>query len=179
MNKLTKDVILITVGALSIYLGALVAFDLNINETKIPITGQSLAVLVVGFLLGRKNGFLAVCVYLLLGIIGLPVFAKGVSGYEVFFKGSGGFLYGFLFAAYVIGVISDSVKNKNFWSGLVAMAIGTGVILFFGIGHLAYLFGFEKALEYGLYPFWKGAVVKIIMGALIVSVGLKTVRSKM
>ncbi len=163
-----KKIILTALGTLIIYLGALVAFDLNLNETKIPITGQSLAVLVVGFLVGREIGFLAVFVYLLLGIIGLPVFAKGASGLEVFTKGSGGFLYGFLFAVYLVGVISESEKNKNFGICLGAMAMGTAAILFFGIGHLTYLYGFEKALEYGLYPFWKGAVVKIIMGAVIV-----------
>jgi len=163
-----KNALWILLGTLVIYLGALVAFDLNLNETKIPITGQSLAVLVVGFLLGRENGFLAVFVYLLLGIIGLPVFAKGASGPEVFTKGSGGFLYGFLFASYLIGVISESEKSKNFGICLGAMAMGTAVILFFGIGHLTYLYGFEKALEYGLYPFWKGAVVKIIIGGIIV-----------
>lgn len=163
-----KKIGLISLGTLIIYLGALVSFDLNLNETKIPITGQSLAVLVTGFLLGRRNGFSAVLVYLLLGIFGLPVFANGASGMEVFTKGSGGFLYGFLFAAYLIGVISESEKNKNFGICLGAMALGTAAILFFGIGHLTYLYGFEKALEYGLYPFWKGAVVKIIMGAVMV-----------
>jgi len=168
MNQNIKLFLIIVLGTLFIYLGALVAFDFNLNEIKIPITGQSLAVLVVGFLLGKKAGFLAVLLYLLLGILGLPVFANGAHGIEVFTKGSGGFLYGFLFSAYLIGMMSELFKKKNIWLCISAMALGTAIILFFGIAHLTYLYGFEKALEYGFFPFWQGALVKIIMGAAIV-----------
>lgn len=163
-----NDILKILFGTLSIYIGALIAFDLNLNETKIPITGQSLAVLVVGFLLGRKLGVLAVAVYLLLGIVDLPVFAKGASGIEVFTKGSGGFLYGFLFAAFAVGWLAEKGFDQSFLKIIVAMILGTIVFLIFGVGHLSALYGFEKALEYGLYPFWKGAIVKIFLGAGIV-----------
>ena len=182
-----NDILKILVGTFFIYIGALIAFDLNLNETKIPITGQSLAVLVVGFLLGRKMGVLAVAVYLLLGIIGLPVFAgeseielfteggKGffngfwMSAKETFTQGSGGFLYGFIFAAYVIGWLAEIGFDKSFFKIIIAMILGTLVFLVFGVGHLSSLYGFEKGLEYGLYPFWKGAIVKILLGAGIVS----------
>ena len=168
MNNFVKELLLIFLGAFVIYLGALVSFSINWSALEIPITGQSLAVLVVGFLLGRKLGMRAVAVYLLLGIIGLPVFAEGKFGMEILTGGSGGFLYGFLFAAYFIGWLRESGFDKNFLLCLLAMTFGTAVIIAFGVGHLSYLYGFEKALEYGFYPFWQGAIVKIFLGAIIV-----------
>jgi len=132
-TSMRNNILKILLGTLFIYIGALIAFDLNLNETKIPITGQSLAVLVVGFLLGRKLGVLAVAVYLLLGIIGLPVFAgeseiefftEGDKGFfngfwmatkATFTQGSGGYLYGFLFAAYIIGWLAESGFDKSFF----------------------------------------------------------------
>lgn len=163
-----KKYLYIGLGALVIYLGALIAFDIKFSEIKIPITGQSLAVLVVGFILGKSLGMRAVAVYLILGCLGLPVFAKGNSGFDTMLAPSGGFLYGFLFAAFFIGWLREQGLNKHFGKYLLAMALGTIVIIIFGVGHLTYLFGFEKALEYGFYPFWQGAVVKIFLGAVIV-----------
>lgn len=168
MNHPTKKWLLIFGGAFVIYLGALVAFDINWSATKIPITGQSLAVLVVGFLLGKSLGMRAVAVYLILGCLGLPIFAKGNSGFHTLLEPSGGFLYGFLFAAHFVGILRESGFDKSFFACLVAMALGTGMIIVFGVGHLSYLFGLEKGMEYGFYPFWKGAVVKIFLGAMIV-----------
>ena len=137
------------------------------NKVSIPITGQSLVVLLVGFLLGRKWGTLAVVVYLLLGILNLPVFAEGKYGWETFTKGSGGFLYGFLFAAYFVGVLGDKEWGSSLVKSLIAMVLGTVIIIAFGVMHLSFLYGFEKALEYGFYPFWKGAVVKILIGGVL------------
>lgn len=168
MNETMRKWLMIFGSTLVIYLGALIAFDINLSETKIPITGQSLAVLVVGFLLGKKLGMRAVAVYLILGCLGLPIFAKGNSGFDTLLSGSGGFLYGFLFAAYFIGWLREQGYDKSFWKCLLAMTLGTAVIIAFGVGHLSYMFGFEKALEYGFFPFWRGAVVKIFLGAVIV-----------
>lgn len=155
-------------GVLFICIGAMVAFNFQWKESDIPITGQSLAVLVVGFVLGRKRGLLAIAIYLILGLIGLPVFAKGAFGVETFTGGSGGFLYGFLLGGYVCGILQEEGYGRRFLHCLMAMTIGTVVILVFGIAQLTHLYGFEKALLYGFYPFWLGAIVKIILGAVII-----------
>ncbi|MEM6964396.1 MAG: biotin transporter BioY [Bacteroidota bacterium] len=165
---MAKKYFYIVLGALSIYLGAQIAFDIAFSEIKIPITGQSLAVLVVGFILGKNWGMRAVAVYLIAGCLGLPVFAKGNSGFDTLLAPSGGFLYGFLFAAFFIGWLREQGFDNNFGKYLLAMTLGTAVILIFGVGHLTYLFGFKLALEYGFYPFWQGAVAKIVLGAVIV-----------
>jgi len=166
--KVDRNILMIGLGVLIIILGAMVAPDFQWNGSNIPITGQSLAVLVVGFVLGRKRGLLAIAIYLILGLVGLPIFAKGASGIETFTSGSGGFLYGFLVGGYVSGVLQEEGYGRRFLHCLTAMGIGTAVILVFGIAHLTYLHGFELALEYGFYPFWIGAIVKIILGAIIV-----------
>ena len=139
-----------------------------INNNEIPISGQSFAVLVIGYLLGKKWGAICMVLYILLGGIGLPVFADGGSGFATLAGGSGGYLYGFIFAAYVAGMLNEKGWNKNLLQCVFVMIIGTAVILFFGLSQLTFKYGFWKALEYGLYPFIPGAIFKILLGAVVV-----------
>ncbi len=105
--------------------------------------------------------------YLVVGALGVPVFAKGAAGLEVFTKGSGGYLYGFAMAAFVVGLLADWGWGKTYVKGLLLMFLGTAVILFFGLLQLTFLYGWDKALEYGFYPFWAGAAIKIVLGMLV------------
>lgn len=155
-------------GALLIIFGAMVDVNVPWQDSVIPVTGQSLAVLVVAFVLGRKIGMLAIAVYLILGILGLPIFANGASGIATLMGGSGGFLYGFLVGGYACGLLQEKGYERTYANGLVAMTAGTALILICGIAQLTFLYGFEKALQYGFWPFWPGAIVKIILGAAIV-----------
>ena len=166
--QVNRDTLMVGLGLLLVCLGAMVSIDLPWKGGGIPITGQSLAVLVVGFVLGRKLGLLVIAIYLIAGLAGLPVFAKGASGIDTLMGGSGGFLYGFLVGGYVCGALQENGFGASFAESLIAMTIGTALILTCGIAQLTYLYGFEKALDYGLIPFWPGAIVKIILGALII-----------
>tara|TARA_B110000263_G_scaffold8303_1_gene7149 strand:+ start:1393 stop:1935 length:543 start_codon:yes stop_codon:yes gene_type:complete len=166
--QVNRDTLMVGLGLLLICLGAMVSIDLPWKGGGIPITGQSLAVLVVGFVLGRKRGLLVIAIYLIAGLAGLPVFAKGASGIDTLMGGSGGFLYGFLVGGYVCGALQENGFGNSFEESLMAMTIGTALILTSGIAQLTYLYGFEKALDYGLIPFWPGAIVKIILGAVII-----------
>ena len=103
---INKDILMVGLGLLLICLGAMVSIDLPWKDGGIPITGQSLAVLVVGFVLGPKRGLLVIAIYLIAGLAGLPVFAKGASGIDTLMGGSGGFLYGFLVGGY---------DRRNWW----------------------------------------------------------------
>lgn len=141
--------------------------QLTIPLPKIPITGQSLAVLLVGYSLRSQLGLLAVLLYLLMGAIGLPVFADGEAGIAKLWGASGGFLYGFAIAAYVIGLLAERNWDKSFPKSIAAMSIGTALILLFGVLHLSGHIGLEQALQYGFYPFIAGAIVKILIGAAI------------
>ena len=163
-----RNTLVICLGVLFICFGATVDVNVPWRESEIPITGQSLAVLVVGFVFGRKIGMLAIAIYLTLGLIGLPVFANGSSGIKTLLGSSGGFLYGFLAGGYVCGLLQEKGYERSYPHSLAAMTAGTALILMCGIAQLTFLYGFDKALEYGLLPFWPGAVVKIILGAAII-----------
>ncbi len=158
----------ICIGALAISMLAQVEIVLPISETGIPITGQTLAVLAVGFLFGFPEGLLAVLLYLLLGGIGLPAFAGGASGWATFTGNTGGFLYGFIPAAVLAGGLADRGWRSSFPKLLLGMLVGTLIILFCGWLQLALIFDAQRALAYGVTPFLAGAAVKIVLGALIV-----------
>ena len=166
--QVNRDTLMVGLGLLLVCLGAMVSIDLPWRGGGIPITGQSLAVLVIGFVLGRKRALFAIALYLILGVMGFPIFAKGASGIDTLMGGSGGFLYGFLVGGYVCGALQENGFGDCFAEGLIVMAIGTALILICGIAQLTFLYGLEKALEYGFWPFWPGALVKIILGAVII-----------
>jgi biotin transport system substrate-specific component len=165
---MSKNILTILISVAFMALMAQLTLVLPGNLGGIPITGQSLAVLVVGLLFPIEIGAAAVFIYVLLGALGLPVYADGGSGWEALKGGSGGFLVGFILAALVMGWLHRLDWHKSFLKALLAMIIGTTVLLACGITRLSMLYGFEKALEYGFYPFWKGAVVKILLGALLI-----------
>lgn len=166
--QVNRDTLMVGLGLLLVFLGAMVSIDLPWRGGGIPITGQSLAVLVIGFVLGRKRALFAIALYLILGVMGFPIFAKGASGIDTLMGGSGGFLYGFLVGGYVCGALQENGFGASFAESLIAMTIGTALILTCGIAQLTYLYGLDKALEYGFWPFWPGALVKIILGAVII-----------
>jgi len=133
----------------------------------IPITGQSLAVLLVGFLLPFPWGGTVVLLYLLLGAIGLPIFAETRSGWGVLSGGSGGFLLGFMPAAFLMGYLRERGWGLHFGWSLLANLLGTLLIVGTGVLRLAALYDFPKALDYGLFPFWKGALLKVLIGGFV------------
>jgi len=157
----------VIIALLFVAIFAQLSIDVPVGESSIPITGQTFAVLLSAYWLKRKIGTIAIFAYVLLGTIGLPIFADGKSGWEVLMGGSGGFLLGFVVAANVVGYLGEKEWPLSFSKSLIAMTLGTAIILFFGVGRLASLYGLEKGLAYGFYPFWKGAIIKIILGAII------------
>ncbi len=146
---------------------AQITLTLPTNSGGIPITGQTFAVLLVAYALLKKWGTISIFLYELLGIFGAPVFADGKSGWAVITGGSGGFLIGFIVAAFFVGWLAEQGWSRNFGKSLLAMTLGTIIIMTFGVIRLAQLYDFEKALEWGFYPFIWGAIVKIILGAMI------------
>ncbi len=163
-----KQWFLLLLGILFLIIFAQISIQIPLSDSPIPITGQSFAVLVVGFLLGKRRGALAVVFYLLLGGVGLPIFAEGASGWRVLVGGSGGFLAGFVAAAYCAGFFGDKKWGAFFFKILFSMALATAVLLVFGVAWLTVLFGFAKALVYGFYPVLGGAAIKILLATTLV-----------
>ena len=135
----------------------------------VPITLQSMFVYLSGALLGPRLGLLSQVVYLLTGIIGLPVFAGGKAGLGVLFGPTGGYLTGFVAGAYVIGKSVEMRENPGLAWLLLSMVMGTVVIYLFGVVQLSLVarLTLRKAVLAGVLPFMIGDMLKIAAATLI------------
>jgi len=135
----------------------------------VPITLQTLFLGLAGALLGARLGALSQVVYLLLGIIGLPVFAGGKAGLGVLFGPTGGYLIGFVAAAYVIGRIAALRRSPGFAWICLSLAAGEAVLLALGSLQLSLVGRLDplKALAVGVLPFLPGDGIKIVLAAVI------------
>lgn len=161
-----KQVLLVLGGLFVICICTVISINLNLGSVDIPITGQSFAITLVGYVLYHRLGTLAVIFYLVLGCFGLPIFADGGSGIDSLMGKSGGYLYGFVPAAFFCGYLHTK-GWVSFPKIVLTMIIGTIIILAIGTSHLAYQIGIEKALKYGLYPFILGACIKILLASVL------------
>lgn len=162
-------------AALTVVLGLLPPFVLL---SGVPITAQSLGVMLCGAVLGSKRGALAVLLFLALVAIGLPFLAGGRGGVGAFATPSVGFLIGWPFAAFVTGLIMERGIPRNlFWRGFVAATIGGIVVLYvFGIGGMAIMLDktLIEAAGFAL-PFIPGDAIKAVIAGGIVK-GLHRMR---
>ena len=141
--------------------------SINLPFSPVPITGQTFGVLLLAMALGRVRGTGVVLAYLLEGAAGLPVFAGGSAGLAKFMGPTGGYLIGFVAAAYLVGYFADKGWDRKYLSSILAMAFGTAVIFLFGLSWLAYFVPTQALLTAGLYPFVPGALVKIGLAAVL------------
>jgi len=142
-------------------------FSFNLPFSPVPVTGQTLAVLLIGSLLGKNRGAAAVGLYLLQGAAGLPVFAGGKSGFITLVGPTGGYLIGFIAAAYIMGILAELRYDKSLVYTGFSMLIGSLVIYIFGLFWLVQFIGESSALQLGLYPFLIGDFVKILSGVIV------------
>lgn len=136
----------------------------------VPMTLQSLVVLVIGAALGWRLGAATVLLYLAEGLAGLPVFAgtpeKGI-GFAYMMGPTGGYLAGFVAAAFVTGLLAERGWTKSPLGALAAMTIGHAVIFLFGFAWLAALIGASKAYLGGVAPFYAATLFKTLLGAAL------------
>jgi biotin transporter BioY len=131
-------------------------------------------VLLTGVLLGSRRGSLSVLAYLAQGIAGLPVFAPGgAPGLTRLLGPTGGYLLGFVAAAYATGLLAERGWDRKMTTALLAMLIGNAIIYAFGLPWLALFVGIEDTLPLGLYPFAGGDVLKAVLAAALLPVGWK------
>lgn len=134
----------------------------------VPMTLQVLAVFLIGAAFGRNLAFATVVLYLAEGVAGLPVFAGG-GGAAYLLGPTGGYLVGFVFAAYVAGWAAEKGFDRQPLKLLAAMLVGEVIILGLGAAWLAVLLGTEKALTFGIGPFIVTDLVKIALAVAIVT----------
>ncbi|MGL5446048.1 MAG: biotin transporter BioY [Rhabdaerophilum sp.] len=132
----------------------------------VPMTMQSLVVLVIGAAFGWRLGAATLALYLVQGAMGLPVFASG-GGLPYMFGPTGGYLLGFVAAAAVTGYLAERGWTKSVIGALAAMTIGHAVIFLFGFGWLACLIGVSKAYLGGVVPFYAASLFKTLLGAAL------------
>ena len=160
-------------AALLIILGtALLTLSAKINLPLpyVPMTLQTLAVLMIGAAYGWRLGGATVVAYLAEGAVGLPVFAGPIGGLAPFIGPTAGYLVGFVLAAVVTGALSERGWDRSIPLLFVAMGAGHVIILGCGLAWLAFgmHLGLEKAWLVGLAPFVAASVIKNALGAVAV-----------
>lgn len=135
----------------------------------VPITAQTFFLNMAAILLGGPLAALSQFIYLMLGIIGMPVFSGGKAGMGVLFGPTGGYLIGFIFGAFVIGMIARMKKSAGILWFIFAMLTGMVIIYGCGVIQLAFVakLSFNKALAVGALPFIPGDLIKILLAAIV------------
>jgi biotin transport system substrate-specific component len=137
----------------------------------VPMTLQTLVVLLLGAALGARLAAASVALYLLEGLAGLPVFAGAVAG-PVYMAGpTGGFLVGFLVAAALIGFAADWRWDRSWIRLLASLSLGHAAVFAFGFLWLAQLIGAQKAFAAGVAPFALATIVKTLLAVALVGAG--------
>lgn len=142
---------------------------LQVPFWPVPMTMQTLVVLMLGMAYGPWLGAGTVLGYLLVGAMGFPVFAgtpeRGV-GLPYMLGPTGGFLFGFVAAAWLAGVLAERGWDRTVLRCGIAMLLGTAVIILAGLAWLAPAVGLARAIEVGFVPFLASSIVKIVLGAV-------------
>lgn len=152
----------------SVLISLFAQISIPLPFTPVPITTQSLMVILLGVLLGRKAVY-SVMAYLMQGAFGLPVFAGGLSGAAYLLGPTGGYLISYLLATYVIGAMLER-KERTSLNVFYAMGVGSLIIYLLGAARLACFVGIEKSLLLGVLPFLPGDLLKIFVGIRILKV---------
>lgn len=146
--------------------------------TPVPITGQTFAVLLSGAALGSAAGAASQALYLVAGFF-LPFYAGGASGWSHATGATGGFLLGFIVAAWVVGRLAERRQDRDWLTAVPAFLTGTVIIYIFGVPWLANTLGVSltRAVELGAAPFVVGDLVKVAAAGILLPATWKLVGS--
>lgn len=166
---LSYQLLLILAGSLLVALSA----QIELPMWPVPVTMQTLAVLLVGGLLGSRLGALSLMLYLFEGAIGLPVFAGGAGSLAYFAGPTAGYLFGFVLAAYIVGWFCERGWDRRVGTAVIVMLLGTASIYLLGLPWLARFTGWDQVLQLGFIPFIPGDILKAIVAAVTLPMGWK------
>jgi len=182
--NLLRDVLLVV--GFSLFTGLCAQVSFYIPITPVPVTLQTLAVLLTGATLGSRRGGLAMLVYLSEGAIGLPVFAGGSGGFTYLLGFTGGYLWSFPVAAFVTGLLCEQRLDRKFLTSALAMLPGSLIIYTIGAPWLA-IVGIPtphgifhpnllQAFILGMLPFIPGDLFKLAIAAIFLPIAWALVR---
>ena len=156
------QIALVAGGAAFVGIAAQIAIPLPF--TPVPLTLQTFAVLLVGASLGSLRGVLSMVVYLIVGMVGVPWFSGGTSGFS---NASFGYILGFIFAAFIVGRLAERGASTTALRSAGLMVVGNLAIYAVGVTWLKFAIdvNWATALSLGVVPFLIGDAVKIALAA--------------
>ncbi len=161
----TKNMVYCAMFVTLIAAGAFIKIPIPV----VPFTLQYLFTMLAGLLLGAKLGCLAVCVYILLGLAGVPVFTQG-GGIGYIFQPTFGYIIGFAVGAYVTGKIANGKKNPGYTRLLVANFIGLGIVYLFGMVYYYFISNFYLGTPIGLWPLFLYCFLLVVPGDIVLCI---------
>jgi len=171
-STLFRDVFLVILS--SIFIGLCGQISIPLPFTPVPITVQNQLVLLLALFLGPRRAVASVLGFLAQGAMGLPVFAGAAGGMAILMGPRGGYLMGYVIAAWVTGYLMEKRRNRTILTTFWMMITGSAVILVCGCAYLTVFVGLKNALLLGVAPFVLGDVLKVIFCVKI----FEMVRSK-
>ena len=172
----TRSVSLVVAFSLLTALAAQIVIPIG----PVPITGQTFAVLLTGALLGSRLGAMAMIVYLIEGASGLPFFYGGSSGIAHLLGPTGGYLVAFPAGAFITGAFAENGWDKRYFTAVVAMAVGSIVILLAGWAWFSVLTHTPPlaAFKISVAPHIVGDIIKILLAAAVLPTGWMLLKRK-
>jgi biotin transport system substrate-specific component len=166
-RSLLRNVGLVLGASLLFAISAQIVMPLPFSP--VPITAQTLIVLLAGAVLGSRLGVLSVLAYISEGVVGLPVFTHGGYGIAHLLGPTGGYLLGFVAAVYVIGQLVEHGWGRTLKTAVLAMAIGNITLYVFGVMWLKTVLNlsFSSAMMSGFIPFIAGDLYKLGFASIL------------
>jgi biotin transport system substrate-specific component len=170
-----RDVLLVLAGACLTALGAQVT--IHTGASPVPITGQTLGVVIAGAALGSRRGMLSQLLYVVAGLF-IPVYSDGASGIHVIWGATGGYLIGFIVAAWIVGRMAEGGADRRFGSATVAFALGQLSIFAIGVPWLKVSTGMDwsTAIHDGFTVFIIGGIIKAVLAGVLAPAAWRLVK---
>jgi len=148
---------------------ALAQWEIPLGFTPVPITGQTLGVVLAGATLGSRNGAASMGLYWILGAIGLPFYSGGDGGWEAATGSTAGYLVGFVLAAWLVGKLAEHRQDRKVLTAIPAILAGSVVIYMFGVAWLMSSLDVDLAqgLAWGFTPFVVGDLLKVALAGTL------------
>ncbi|MGL5085381.1 MAG: biotin transporter BioY [Clostridium sp.] len=164
LNLSVKEITL--VGMCAALMAIFSQLSIPLPFTTVPVTMQTFGLIIISIVLGRKLGTLSIIIWVLIGVIGIPVFAGFSGGIGVLLGPTGGYIIGFILMSFIIGLFSNTTKK---WLLFLGVTLGQAVQFFFGVIQLKIVLGLttQGALAAGLYPFILKDIIIITVSVFI------------
>ncbi len=162
-----RNVVLVALGVL--FTALLAQVSVPVYGSPVPVTGQTLAVVLTAASLGPVRGVAVQVVYILAALVGLPFYSEASGGWDVVVGATGGYVFGFIPAAFLIGLAARHGADRRFLTSVPLFVAGQAVVFAVGVPWLAVAADMSaaQALEAGFYPFILGGLVKAAVAAAV------------